>query len=75
MRNIRVIIIVLVVGMCLGIWAGVNMGRDRPWYSNPFAAPKTLGERLRDDGDALLQRTGTLLEDAGRKLRDAAEDE
>ena len=29
----------IVVGLVVGLWFGVNIGHDRPLWSNPFADP------------------------------------
>jgi hypothetical protein len=48
--QVLLILAVLVVGM----WMGVNIARDKPLFSNPFAS-KTFTEKARDAADDLLK--------------------
>lgn len=40
-------IIGLLAGLIIGLWFGVNIGRDKPIWSNPFNEP-SLGDRAKD---------------------------
>ena len=37
MKNLKLLLAGLVIGLLLGLWFGVNIGREKPIYSNPFA--------------------------------------
>jgi len=39
MLGMKKYLIGIVVGLLIGLWAGVNIGRDRPLWANPFAGP------------------------------------
>ena len=63
----------LIIGVLLGLWGGVNIGKGRPFYANPFAQTpvseklKDAGrDAMRESGDA-LKRTGEALIDKGKK--------
>lgn len=47
MRAIKKYIIGAVIGLLAGLWMGVNIGADRPLWSNPFAK-KDLVEKAKD---------------------------
>ena len=70
MKSIKTAILWILIGLLLGLWFGVNIGRDKPIYSNPFDAD-TLEDRARDAGEA----AGELLEETGRAIRDTLKDE
>ncbi|HEB58723.1 MAG TPA: hypothetical protein ENJ01_05830 [Gammaproteobacteria bacterium] len=70
MKSIKTAILWILIGLLLGLWFGVNLGRDKPIYSNPFDAD-TLEDRARDAGEA----AGELLEETGRAIRDTLKDE
>lgn len=61
-RNILLVIVVLL----LGLWLGVNIGRDQPLFSNPFAE-KTLQEKIKG-------ATTDIVKDAKRALRESLEE-
>lgn len=63
-------VILLALGLALGLWFGVNLGRGRNLFSNPFAK-QTLGERLKDTGNLFLDKSGQALEESGKALRQA----
>jgi len=45
--GIKKYLIGAVPGLLLGLWFGVNIGHDRPLWSNPFAEP-SLSKRAQD---------------------------
>lgn len=64
-------LLILLLGLALGLWFGVNLGRGRSLFSNPFVQ-QTLGERLKDTGTLVLDKSGQALEEGGKALRKAA---
>ena len=37
MDNLKAILISVIIGFLIGMWFGVNVGKDKPIISNPFA--------------------------------------
>ena len=70
MKQLKVVVISLVIGVLLGLWFGVNIGREVPWYSNPFAARETLGQKIGRTAGETLEKGGKALEQAGQNLQD-----
>jgi len=58
----------VVIGLVLGLWFGVNIGKDRPFYTNPFQE-QTLGEIIGQKSEKVLQEGGKALQDSGHALR------
>jgi hypothetical protein len=48
------------VGIVIGLWFGVNLGRDQPLYSNPFHKVSIKDRLLESSGDA-LEKSGQAL--------------
>lgn len=69
-KTLRNLTIGLLLGMALGLWFGMNLSRGRSLFSNPFAK-QTLGERLKDTGSLVLDKSGQALEEGGKALRQA----
>lgn len=44
MRSLKKYLIGAVVGLLVGLWFGVNIGEDRPFWSNPFAEKDLVGK-------------------------------
>ena len=61
MRSIKNLIIGLVVGGLSGLWFGINIGRDEPLLSNPFA-DRSIQKKV-------MRSSGEMLEKSGRALR------
>ncbi|MDT8384953.1 MAG: hypothetical protein RRB22_11085 [Gammaproteobacteria bacterium] len=47
MFGIKKYFIGMVLGLVVGLWFGVNLGQDRPLWSNPFAE-RALTDKAKD---------------------------
>ena len=61
-RRIKYFIVGLALGTVLGLWFGVNIGKDQPFYANPFVE-RTLKQKVQDSARGIYR-------DAKRNLRD-----
>ncbi|MDQ7073854.1 MAG: hypothetical protein Q9O24_01545 [Gammaproteobacteria bacterium] len=55
MKNL---ILGLLVGLIVGGWAGLNTGKERPMFSNPFVEdpkPVTTLDQLKSSADELIE--------------------
>jgi len=68
MKKIKKLIIGSIIGVIIGMWFGINIGKDRPIFSNPFAEP-TLQAKLKQTGGEVLEKGGKALEKSGKVLR------
>jgi hypothetical protein len=50
---------------------GVNIGRNKPLLSNPFAK-ESLVDKAKQIGNETLEKSGKALENAGQALQDKA---
>ena len=66
MKNLKLILFGLIIGVVVGMWFGVNIGKGKPFYTNPFEEP-TLAERLK-------KGTGEAVEKAGKKMEQIGSD-
>jgi len=70
MKKIKILILGIVIGFLLGLWFGVNIGRDKPLFSNPFDAT-AVKESIRETGESLLHKSGDALENSGKAIKDS----
>ena len=63
----------IIIGLLLGLWFGVNIGRDQPIFSNPFTQP-TVKEKLKQTGKALIEKSGETLEKGGKALKESVDE-
>jgi hypothetical protein len=73
MKQIKTLLFGIVLGLLLGLWFGVNVGRDRPLLSNPFTEP-TVQEKLKQTGKALIEKSGETLEKGGKALQQSTQE-
>ena len=61
MFKIKILVIGFCVGVVVGLWFGINLGKGRPIYSNPFHNVSIK--------DELVESGGNALEKGGRALK------
>lgn len=61
MKRLKMLVAGLLIGLCAGLWFGVNIGKDKPLYSNPFESGSLQQKVKRTASD--------VLEDTKRALR------
>lgn len=69
MKNIKLILLGIIIGVAAGMWIGVNMGRETPLFSNPFYK-ETLNDKLKRVSGETLEKSGRALEKTGQELQD-----
>jgi hypothetical protein len=69
MKLIKVVLLSLVIGVAIGMWFGVNIGRDEPLYSNPFDA-HTINQKIQKATGETLEKGGQALEKTGQALKE-----
>lgn len=71
MRKLKVFVSGLIVGALLGLWGGVNIGKQQSIYANPFS-DQPVADSLRDAGRSAARESGDALERGGKALREKA---
>ena len=73
MKGTKNLVIGIVIGAILGLWFGVNIGRERPLLSNPFKK-RSIHEKFRNAGRDLLDSAEDAFKEGSDKLRDKFKD-
>ncbi len=68
MLNIKLILLGTIIGCLIGLWVGVNLGRETPLLSNPFST-EPLQEKLKRLGGETLEKSGRAIEKTGQELQ------
>jgi hypothetical protein len=68
MKQLKIILISLTVGILIGMALGVNIGREKPLLSNPFEK-ESLADRIKRLGSETLEQSGKALEKTGQALQ------
>ena len=69
MKSIKALILGVIIGLLVGLWSGVNIGKDKPIFSNPFA-DASIQKKLKKSGDIMLEKSGEALEKGGKAIKD-----
>jgi len=70
MKNLKILFFGAVIGVAIGLWLGVNIGREMPLLSNPFSYHESLPEKLKRLSGETLEKSGHALEKTGKELQD-----
>ena len=73
MKQLKSILICLIIGLLIGLWFGINIGKDKPLFSNPFAED-TIQEKIKKSSERLIEKSGEAMEKGGRALKGTAKD-
>jgi len=63
MKKLKLILFGVVIGLCVGLWFGVNIGKDKPILSNPFAEV-SLKDRIKQKGNEVMKDTKDAIRDS-----------
>ena len=71
-KQLKTTLISLIIGVLIGLALGVNIGREKPLLSNPFAKQESLLDKAKRLGNETVEESGKALEKAGQALQDKA---
>jgi hypothetical protein len=72
-KTLKHIIVGFVVGIIIGMWFGINIGKGKSLLSNPFAG-SGLREQLKQTSGEVLEKSGKVLEKSGKALQETPHD-
>ena len=66
---------ILTLGIGLGLWFGVNIGKGNALYDNPFAEKSLMDDILDSaDDEGLLDKGERILEESANKVKEKAKE-
>ncbi len=69
-RRLRIFLVGVLLGLLAGLWVGNNLGQGKALFSNPFTR-ETIQDKLKKGGDQAMEKSGRIIEESGRALRNA----
>ena len=69
MKQLKAILLSLVLGFAIGMWFGVNIGREVPLYSNPVDT-HSINQKIKGVAGETLEKGGQAIEKTGQELQD-----
>jgi hypothetical protein len=61
MKKLKTLLLGAIIGLLIGLWFGVNIGKDKPIFSNPFK-DKTLQEKAKEKTSEVIEDTKKALQ-------------
>ncbi len=74
MRKLKLILFGVIIGLAIGFWFGVNIGKGQPILSNPFDGP-TLKQQLKETTGDAMERAGKKVEEIGSGIKGTLKEE
>lgn len=68
MGSLRNLVLGVLVGLAVGLWCGVNLGKGRPLWANPFAND-SVQQQIKRTGSNLLEKGSDALEKGSQALK------
>jgi hypothetical protein len=72
MNYFKSILVGFVAGASVGLWFGVNLGKEQPIFSNPFT-DAALTSRIKQTGEKIMEKSGDVMEKSGQKLEEGGQ--
>jgi ABC-type lipoprotein release transport system permease subunit len=72
MKKLKLILTGIVIGLLLGLWFGVNIGKEQHIFSNPFAT-KNISQQLKSKAGETVERAGKGIERLGEDIKGRTE--
>ena len=68
MKSLKLIIFGFVIGILIGLWFGVNIGKEKPLLSNPFEE-RTVTEKIKSSIGEGVEKAGEHIEKLGEDIK------
>jgi gas vesicle protein len=73
MKRLKPILVGFILGLIVGMGLGVNIGKDKPLLSNPFAG-RDLRKTIQKTSGKVIEKGGKALEESGKALQKEIQD-
>jgi len=68
MKSIKLLLTGLVLGVLAGLWLGINIGKDKPWHSNPFEE-RSVTDKIKASIGEGVEKVGEGIEQMGEDIK------
>ncbi len=68
MKSLKLLIIGLTIGILIGLWFGVNIGKEKPLLSNPFEE-RAVTEKIKTSIGEGVEKAGESIEKLGEDIK------
>lgn len=68
MKALKQLVLGIVIGTLLGLWLGINIGKDKPWYSNPLEE-RSVTDKIKSSIGEGVEKAGESIEQLGEDIK------
>jgi len=68
MKALKQLVLGIIIGTLLGLWFGINIGRDKPWYSNPLTE-RHVKDKIKASIGEGVEKAGESIEQMGEDIK------
>ena len=68
MKSFKALLLGIAIGLLAGLWFGINIGKDKPWYSNPFE-DKSVTDKIKSSIGEGVEKAGESIEQMGEDIK------
>ncbi len=68
MKTIKLLLVGFIAGMLIGLWFGVNFGKGKRLYSNPFAE-RSVTDKIKSSIGEGVEKAGERIEKLGEDIK------
>ena len=68
MKALKTFILGIIIGLLAGLWFGINIGKDKPWYSNPLE-DRDVTEKIKSSIGEGVEKAGESIEQMGEDIK------
>jgi len=68
MKKVKIFLFGIIVGVLVGLWLGINIGKGKPWYSNPLAE-RSVTDQIKSSIGEGVEKAGESIEQIGEDIK------
>jgi len=68
MKTLKLILFGIFIGLLAGLWLGINIGKDKPWYSNPLEE-RSVTSKIKSSIGEGVEKAGESIEKLGEDIK------
>jgi hypothetical protein len=68
MKKLKLLIVGIIIGAAAGLWVGINIGKENPWYSNPFE-DRSVTDKLKSSIGEGVEKAGESMQEMGEDIK------
>ena len=68
MKTLKILLLGIVIGALAGLWLGINVGKNKPWYSNPLEE-RSVTDKIKTSIGEGVEQAGESIEQLGEDIK------